>query len=214
MARGGQHARGQIVIQVGLRRGGFGLASPPFAKPHDAAEFVGADQRVHLGQLFPDVRPVALHQAARHDQLLRLAGLLVRGHFENRVDRFLLGRVDETAGVDDEHVGLVRVGGELMPARGELAHHDLAIDQVFGASKTDKTDFQGVFPGDSFTLPHPRKSLRRGMLQLRWPAGTGPPTGAPPPWRRPSRSAPTTRRRCLRRRTAPRPPQSGARLPR
>jgi len=32
-------------------------------------------------------------------------------------------------------------------ARHELAHHDLAIYQVFGAAQADKADFQGVFPG-------------------------------------------------------------------
>ena len=42
----------------------------------------------------------------------------VVGHFQDSVDGFLLGGVDEAAGVDDEDVGLVGMGGELMAAGG------------------------------------------------------------------------------------------------
>ena len=36
------------------------------------------------------------------------------GHLQNRVDRFLLGAVDEGAGVNHEHVRSACVGGHLM----------------------------------------------------------------------------------------------------
>jgi len=29
-----------------------------------------------------------------------------------------------------------------MPARGELAHHDFAVDEILGATEADETDFQ------------------------------------------------------------------------
>jgi hypothetical protein len=29
-----------------------------------------------------------------------------------------------------------------MPANGKLAHHDFAVDKIFGATETYKTDFQ------------------------------------------------------------------------
>jgi hypothetical protein len=32
---------------------------------------------------------------------------------------------------------------EFVAAGSELAHHDLGIDEVFGASETDETYFQG-----------------------------------------------------------------------
>ena len=73
---------------------------------------------------------------------MRAADFLVLGHFENGVDGFLLGRIDEAAGVDDEHVGLIGMRRELVPARGELAHHDFAVDQILGTAQADKTDFQ------------------------------------------------------------------------
>ncbi len=55
-------------------------------------EFVGADERVHFRHFLADVAAIALHQAAGDDQLLRAADLLVFGHLEDGVDRFLLGR--------------------------------------------------------------------------------------------------------------------------
>jgi hypothetical protein len=35
--------------------------------------------------------------------------------------------------------------GEFMPARSELAHHDFAVDEIFGATETYKSDFQGGY---------------------------------------------------------------------
>ena len=55
-------------------------------------------------------------------------------HLEDGVDGFLLGGVDEGAGVDDEDVGLVDVSGEARAGAIEQAHHDLGVDEVFGAA--------------------------------------------------------------------------------
>ena len=60
------------------------------------------------------------------------------GHFENGVDRLLLGRVDEGAGVDDEDFGLFGMGGEPRAGAVEQAHHHLGVDEVFGAAQGDK----------------------------------------------------------------------------
>ncbi len=117
------------------------------AQAGDAVELVGADEGIHLGHLFADVAAVALDQASGDDQLLRAADFLVFGHFEDGIDGLLLSRIDEAAGVDHKHVGLVRMRRELVAARHKLAHHDLAIYQIFGTAQADKTDFQGVLPG-------------------------------------------------------------------
>ncbi len=58
-------------------------------------------------------------------------------------DSFLAG-IDEAAGVDDQHVGLVGMRRQLVALGRKLAHHDFAIDEVLGATQTDKTDFQSV----------------------------------------------------------------------
>ena len=38
---------------------------------------------------------------------------------ENRLDRFLFRRIDERAGIHDQHIRLLRVGGDLHAAAAE-----------------------------------------------------------------------------------------------
>ena len=54
---------------------------------------------------------------------------------------FLFGLVDEGAGVDDDHVGVVGVGGDLVPRVAREAEHHLAVDEVLRATEGDKADF-------------------------------------------------------------------------
>ena len=141
MPRRGEHARRQVVIEIrleGIPLGGLHA----FAERRDLLQLIGADDRVHFRHVLPDVAAIALHQAAGDDQLLRAAGLLVLGHLEDGVDRFLLGGIDEAAGVDDEDVGIGGMRRQLVALRGELAHHDFGIDEILRAAETDKTDFQ------------------------------------------------------------------------
>ena len=65
------------------------------------------------------------------------------GHLQDGVDRFLLGRVDEGAGVDDQHVGGFGIAGDARAGMVEQAHHDFAVDEVFGAAEADESDAQG-----------------------------------------------------------------------
>jgi len=108
VSRRGENARCEVVVEVrcgGGRR--FGVIG--FAQRHDAVQFVRADQRVHFGQFFADIATVAFHQAAGHNQLARLPHPLVLGHFQDGVNGFLLGRIDEAARIDHQHLGLVGV---------------------------------------------------------------------------------------------------------
>ena len=43
---------------------------------------------------------------------------------EDRLDRFFLGRIDEGAGVHDQDIGFVGVGGDLHPALEHAAEHE------------------------------------------------------------------------------------------
>ena len=69
------------------------------------------------------------------------AALLVG--MENRLDGFLLRGIDERAGVDDEHVGLAGIRGDLHAAPGGVAEHDLGIDEILGAAERDHADLHG-----------------------------------------------------------------------
>ncbi len=64
-------------------------------------------------------------------------------HLEDGVDRLLLGRVDERAGVDDDDVGVAGVGGDLVPGLSRVAQHDLAVDEVLRAAERDEADLHG-----------------------------------------------------------------------
>ena len=107
-------------------------------------EFAGADYGVDFGDVFADLVAVALDEAAGDDELLGAAsvGLLVLHHLEDGVDGLLLGGVDEAAGVDDEDLGVFGVGGELAAGGVEEAHHDLGVDEVFGAAEGDEADLR------------------------------------------------------------------------
>ena len=143
VARRGEHARRQIVIQIGH---GAIRHRRPVTGGHDFFQLVGADHGVHFGNVAADLIAVALHQATRHHQSFEAAGLLELSHFENGLDRFLLGGVDETARVDDDDLGVLRIRSQLPAVRGELPHHDFGVHQILGAAQADKTDFQGVYP--------------------------------------------------------------------
>jgi hypothetical protein len=65
----------------------------------------------------------------------------VLGQLENRVDRLLLGPVDEGAGVDDQHVRLRRVLGQLVAGALGEAEHDFRVDEVLRTAERDETDF-------------------------------------------------------------------------
>jgi hypothetical protein len=78
---------------------------------------IQADERIDFGHVGGKLLREALGHAARDDELLAgldpEAALLVR--LEDGFDGFLLGRVDKSAGVDDEDIGLAGVGSDLHP---------------------------------------------------------------------------------------------------
>ena len=67
------------------------------------------------------------------------------GHLQDGVDRLLLGRIDERAGIHHDDVGIFGAGGDLRAVVRQQAHHDFGVDQVFGASEGDKAHlFRGI----------------------------------------------------------------------
>ena len=106
----------------------------------DVFELAGADDGVDLGDVFLDFVAVAFDEAAGDDDLPSAAFGLVRDHLEDGVYGLLLGGVDKGAGVDDDDLGVGGVGGELGAVVVEQAHHDLGVDEVFGAAERDEAD--------------------------------------------------------------------------
>jgi hypothetical protein len=81
----------------------------------------------------------ALDEASGDDQATGFAAGFVAGHFEDGIDGFLLGAGDEGAGIDDNDIGGIGVGSEFGSGLGEHTHHDLAIDEVFGATEAHES---------------------------------------------------------------------------
>jgi hypothetical protein len=54
------------------------------------------------------------------------AALLVR--IEDGFDRFLLGRINERAGIHHQHIRLIGAGGDFHPVLQSTSEHDLGVD--------------------------------------------------------------------------------------
>ena len=105
----------------------------------------GADHAVDLGDQRLQLIAEALRETARDDQLLSRA--LALGVFEDRLGRLGFGRVDESAGVDDDRVCLVGLRDERPARRAELRDHHLGIDQVLRAAQRDERNSRRALGG-------------------------------------------------------------------
>ena len=104
---------------------------------------VEPEHRVGLGQLGGELLAVPLGQAADGHDGLGAAAVLEVGGLEQRVDRVLLGLLDEAAGVDHGDVGLGRVVDQQPPLGGEPAGQLLGVDLVAGAAEGHEGDAAG-----------------------------------------------------------------------
>src|SRR5579864_708579 len=59
---------------------------------------------------------------------------------ENRLDRFLLCRIDERARVYHQHVGVIGGGSDFHSPLQNTAEHNFGIHQILGASEADHAD--------------------------------------------------------------------------
>ena len=143
MARRSEPPRRQIVIEIRRRFGSGRLEFATLAMRHDLFQFVRPQHGVDFRNLIPQLVSVALDQTTGNHQPPRPPGLLVLRHLENRVDRFLLRRIDKAARIHDQRFGISRIARKLMPARFKDAHHHLAIDEVLRATQTNETNFHG-----------------------------------------------------------------------
>jgi hypothetical protein len=134
-AAGGQQAR-RRVVEDHVRRGRQRRAAAELDHVAHLAELVEPDEAVDLGDLAGELVAEAVDHAAGHQDLLD--PLPLPSHdLEDRVDRLLLGLLDEGAGVDDHRVGMVEVLDDLVAAARQLAQHDLAVDEILRAAEAD-----------------------------------------------------------------------------
>ena len=93
--------------------------------------FVGmrAGDAKHAGMHAGDLLGVFAHAAGDNDAAVFTHGLA------DGVERFLLGAVDETAGVDDDHIGAFIAGDDVVAFQFQLGEDAFGVDQGFGAAE-------------------------------------------------------------------------------
>ena len=145
-----------VEPHAGVQR--LGVADQP-ARVQLADELVGlrrAEEEVHLGEGLLHLALVPFHHAPHRHQGLAGAVHLVAGRLDDGVERFLLGRVNEPAGVDDNQLGLVERLDGLAAMGAELGDVAFAVDGVLVAAEGDDGKFHGRRAG----VGEPRKLAR------------------------------------------------------
>ena len=136
-----EDARRPLVVEA-RREGLVGEARErrkPRGRRRGILELVEAQERVDLRDLGRQLPAVFLDHASGHDDAVDLPPLLALDLLEDRLDRLLLGTVDEAAGVDDDDSGL-GVGDDLVPGLLQVAQHHLGVDEVLRASERHDAD--------------------------------------------------------------------------
>ncbi len=107
---------------------------------HEVMEIGEPEEQVHFGDLGLQFLLIALDQAPHRHDRLDVALLLELGGPQDRVDRFLLGGVDEAAGVDENHIGVGQVGRDHRAVTDQVSHEPLGIDRRFVAAEGDDAE--------------------------------------------------------------------------
>src|ERR1051325_953585 len=150
----GEHARRRFIIKIGgalvayRQDGKRARVRLLIANSRNLADLISADEGVDLRHLCAQLLAIALDEATGDDEALGPSLGLQPRRFQNSVDRFLLGRLDEAAGIDDHRVGLSSIRRNLITGLLELAHHDLAVHQILRTAQTDKSDFHNATTSD------------------------------------------------------------------
>ena len=97
----------------------------------------GAQKEIDLGERLEEFSLVALDHAADGDEALQRAVRLEASGVDDGIERFLLGRIDEAAGVDDDELCVAEVIDGNGAEGGELREVALAVDGVLVATEGD-----------------------------------------------------------------------------
>ena len=145
--------------RTGAGRKGYAVrrrrcSESPIDDVRDLLAAEDADDVIDAGHFLQQLVLLAFGQAAGHDDGADPALLLEGQHLANDGERFLPGRLDEAAGVDDDHVGAVGVRRQGVAVLGQFAEHALGIDQVLGTAEADEGEIAlgGVMRGGGFLV--------------------------------------------------------------
>ena len=113
-------------------------AADPIENRCDLFPSEDADDLIDVRHFFEQPIALALGQTAGDDDGADPALPLQFEHLSDDGQRFLPGRLDETAGIDDDDIRAVRVRRQRETILRELAEHPLAVHCVFGAAEADE----------------------------------------------------------------------------
>ena len=106
-------------------------------------DLVRTDKGVHLRKQGGQFLPEALGQAARHDEFLvfRISPIFPGTHdVQNGIDGFLLGLVNESAGIDHHYVREFRFRSHGHAGFLQVADHDFRVNQILGAAQGNESN--------------------------------------------------------------------------
>ena len=155
VARRGEEARRRLVVEVGRQtarhpgvrcdKGGILRGNGDRIDGGDnLVQLARAKHGVDLRKLVEEILAIAFDEAAGDDQPLQPRPLLQLSHLENRLDRLLLRRLDEAAGVDDHHIGLFPLGRQLVAPLLQLTHHHFTVDKILRTAEADEAYFRNI----------------------------------------------------------------------
>ena len=99
---------------------------------HDLPVCSCAKDSIDFRQLIVNLSGITLSKTSRDDQTAGFAmRLFVVSEIKDRADRLLFGRFDESAGVHDQDIGILRTHNNLQAGITQHLAHAFGIDQVF-----------------------------------------------------------------------------------
>jgi hypothetical protein len=108
---------------------------------HESVQIVESKEEIDLRHLVSQILLIALYETPHTDDRLDLPSLLERGGLEQRVDRLLLGSVDEAARVDEDDVGRLDVLDDRRTVTHQVSNESLRIDGGLVTAQGDDTEF-------------------------------------------------------------------------
>ena len=119
------------VIVYGSKGADLFAAQKPFHRFHNIGIVARAEHTVDLRQLLEDLLLIALRQAACYKELSDKPLLLHCTDCDDVVDRLLLCRFDESAGVDDDDIRAFGSRQDRIARRGEQVEHLFGVHLIF-----------------------------------------------------------------------------------
>ncbi len=125
---------------AGVSGNGIGDQSALGELGHEVMQVREPQKEVDLGNLVLQFLLISLDQAPDGHDRFDVAFLLELSGAQDRVDRFLLGGVDEAAGIDENDVGVRQIGGHHRAVAYQVSHQAFGIDRRFIAAERDDAE--------------------------------------------------------------------------